>query len=108
LDPQARLETAGRQDGAALFRLSGSLDFGSVPAVYRAGLEQFGTDGDIVLDLAGVTRANSAGLALLLEWQRLARQGGRALRLRNLPASLRNIAMVSELVELLPAEDGAR
>jgi phospholipid transport system transporter-binding protein len=101
LDTQARLEAAGRQDGAALFRVSGALDFDNVPALYRGSLAQFGADGDIVLDLAGVTRANSAGLALLIEWRRLAQQAGRSLAVQNVPAALRNLARISELEALL-------
>lgn len=106
-DPGSRILAAGTENGAALFRISGVLDFDSVPVIFSESLACFGTSGDIVLDLSGVTRANSAGLALLLEWQRLARRGGRVFRLHNLPPSLRNIAAMSELQELLPAEDTA-
>lgn len=98
---EARLEAAGTEDGAALFRISGVLDFDSVPAIFSESLARFGTGDNIVLDLSGVTRANSAGLALLLEWRRLAREPGRSLSIRNAPAALRNLARISELETLL-------
>jgi phospholipid transport system transporter-binding protein len=97
----AHLEAAGTEDGAALFRISGVLDFDSVPAIFSESLARFGTSGELVVDLSGVTRANSAGLALLLEWRRLARKPGRSLSIRNAPAALRNLAHVSELETLL-------
>ena len=98
---RSRLEAAEGGDGAQLFRVSGELDFDSVPEMFRESVERFGVTGDIVLDLAGVTRANSAGLALLIEWQRLARRPGRTISIRNVPVSLRNLARVSELESVL-------
>jgi len=96
-----RIEAAGSQDGAALFRVTGVLDFDSVPAAYRESLAKLDTQGDLVLDLSGVTRANSAGLALLIEWRRLAQRPGRSISVRNAPAALRNLARISELEALL-------
>jgi phospholipid transport system transporter-binding protein len=96
-----RLEAAGSRDGTALFRISGVLDFDSVPGIFRESLKQFGEQGDIDLDLADVERANSAGLALLLEWRRLAQAAGRSITVRNTPAALRNLARISELETLL-------
>lgn len=95
------LEIAGTESGAALFRLNGVLDFDSVPAIFNESVTHFGAHRDIILDLSGVTRANSAGLALLLEWQRMAREPGRSVSIRNVPAALRNLARVSELETLL-------
>ena len=100
-NPQSSFEVVARGDGALEFRVSGVIDFDSVPDMLRESVARFGEQGDIVLDLSGVTRANSAGLALLIEWQRLARRPGRTLTIRNAPASLRNLARVSELESVL-------
>ena len=44
------------------------------------------------VDLSGVTRADSAGLALLLELAREARAAGRELRCTGVPEQLRRLA----------------
>lgn len=50
-------------------------------------------------------RANSAGLALLLEWLDAAQRRGQGLRFRHLPESLLAIAGMSHLEEHLPLVD---
>ena len=57
----------------------------------------------IVVDCGGVTRADSAGLAVLLEWLSWSRRKSRAVTLEKLPASLVAIARISELDGLLSA-----
>ena len=56
----------------------------------------------LAIDLGGVTSANSAGLALLLEWLDLARSRRVDLHYLNLPESLVRIADFSNLQSLLP------
>ena len=58
---------------------------------------------ELVIDFAGVSRADSAGLAVLLDWLAWARRKSRPVRLENLPASLVAIAKISEVDELLAA-----
>lgn len=91
--PAARLEPTGQGQ----WRVNGDMDFHTVGALLHAGLASFAGPGDIEVDLSGVERTDSAGLALLLEWARAARVGGGALRLRAVPAQLRAIAAVSGL-----------
>ena len=55
----------------------------------------------IRIDLAGVTRAESAGLALLLEWQRVAEQRGTTIAYVNMPAQMQSMAAVCGLEEIL-------
>ena len=55
----------------------------------------------IVVDCSGVTRADSAGLAVLLDWLAWGRRKSRAVSLTNLPESLVAIARISEVDELL-------
>ena len=59
--------------------LEGELSFARVPQLLQqaAALAQHGE-----LDLARVSRADSAGLALLLELSRRAKAGGKTLRIR--------------------------
>ena len=57
----------------------------------------------IVIDCAGVTRADSAGLAVLLEWLAWSRRKNRPVSFESLPASLVAIARISEVDGLLTA-----
>ena len=57
----------------------------------------------LVIDCSGVTRADSAGLAVLLDWLAWARRKSRPVSLENLPASLVAIAKISEVDGLLTA-----
>ncbi len=54
-------------------------------------------NGPVTVDLAGVTLADSAGIALLVEWHQRARAAGRALAFANIPDQVRKIIHVSGL-----------
>lgn len=94
-----RLEPAA----AGCFRLAGELSFETVPALVRHGHELFAQDGDVCLDLAQVTRADSAGVALLIEWRREAQQQNRRIAFENIPAQMQAIARLCAVDELLAA-----
>ena len=94
-------------EGARL-QLSGVLDHANVPALREQGRALIGQGGGpLVLDCAGIERSNSAGLALLLAWLRDAQVAGRPLTIAGLPSELRQIAEVSDALELLPLADDA-
>ena len=57
----------------------------------------------LVIDCGGVTRADSAGLSVLLDWLAWGRRKSRTVTLENLPASLVAIARISEVDGLLTA-----
>ena len=54
------------------------------------------------VDLGGVRRSNSAGVALLVEWLREAQQRQQVLLFTNVPAQMRAIIEVVDLETLLP------
>ena len=58
---------------------------------------------NFVVDCKGVTRADSAGLAVLLDWLAWGRRKSRAVSFENLPTSLVAIARISEVDGLLTA-----
>lgn len=101
MDDSATLEP-GSGD---VFMLRGLLDFGTVTDLNVRARELFGAKKEITVDLSGVTRANSAGLALLMEWVWVARQQGRSFKFANIPAKLLSLAHVTELDEFLPRVD---
>ncbi|MBT8766229.1 STAS domain-containing protein [Metapseudomonas boanensis] len=87
-------------------RLAGVLDFNTGPQLREAGGKLIGAStGDRVLvDLSGVEKSSSVGLALLLAFMRDAQAAGKTLAFRGLPDDMRQIAEVSNLTELLPLE----
>ncbi len=88
--------------GDGRFNLSGPMDHGSVVGLLAQGEREFQVHDRIELDLSDVTRANSVGLALLLEWMDGLRVRGGELSLSNLPEALADIARISNVYELLP------
>lgn len=93
----ARIEPAG--DG---HRVSGELVFATVPGLWHESAGLLAGAGPLELDLSGVSRADSAGLALLVAWTREAHRRGRALRLTGMPEQMRGLARLSGLDGLLP------
>lgn len=88
-------------NGSGRWLLKGELGFASVPAVLpHPGAEITGTL-DIEVDLKGVTRADSAGLALLVEWLRESERAGQRITFVNVPPQLLSIARVCGLDEIL-------
>ena len=87
------------------FSVSGELNMQTVPAISRmANGQLMGLQGEVSIDLSAVTRADSAGLALLIDWLRIAKQHQYTIAFRNLPKQLLQIAAVSELEDILPIE----
>ena len=83
--------------------VTGELTFGTAREARQIGLlvlESSGAD-RIAIDCKGVTRADSAGLAVLLDWLAWGRRRTRPVTLENLPASLIAIARISEVDTLL-------
>ncbi len=88
---------------AGVWQLSGVLDMSSVPAL-REAARTLVNGRSVLLDLTGVTRMDSAGLALLVDWQGQARRQGHELRYRNIPSGIVAIAEVYGLCGILPVE----
>ena len=84
------------------FILRGELSFSTVMDLLRDSAALLWRNSSVTLDLAGVTRTDSAGLALLVEWIRIARQRGKTIRFCNIPEQLMAVAQVAGLGELLP------
>jgi phospholipid transport system transporter-binding protein len=85
------------------FAATGSLTFASARRARALGRQCLAAavERELEIDCAGVAVADSAGLAVLLDWLAGARQLGRALRYAHLPAGLTALAQLSETDELL-------
>lgn len=89
--------------GPGRYAVGGAMTFATAAALHAAGLATLGGSSEprLELDCSAVSAADSAGLAVLVDWLAWARGAGRTLQLRNLPEKLVDIARISELDELL-------
>ncbi|MCL7461487.1 STAS domain-containing protein [Pseudomonas sp. NW5] len=87
-----------------LLALSGHLDAANGSALRQAARRAVAASqaAHLVLDCSAVEHSSSVGLSLLLCLQRDAKACGKTLTIRALPAKMRQIAEVCELLELLP------
>jgi phospholipid transport system transporter-binding protein len=92
--------------GPGRFELSGDIGFEDAARLLAEGDAAFGALKQAELDLAGVARVDSAGLALLLEWSLAARSAGQSLRYRNIPPAIASLAGISDVAELLAPVPG--
>ena len=81
----------------------GPLTFASARHARQLGMEAIDTapDGALTIDCQGVTAADSAGLAVLLDWLAAARSKPRSLHYAHLPPGLAALGRISEVNELL-------
>jgi phospholipid transport system transporter-binding protein len=82
-------------------RVTGPLDFATVSALLPLGADAIAKNQAAVIDLAGVTEGDSAALALLIEWLSIAQSAKHPLRYENLPSQLMQLAVLSEVEDLL-------
>jgi phospholipid transport system transporter-binding protein len=86
--------------------VSGALTFSTVPDVWQQSAEWLRrSDGPSTIDLNDLRRTDSAGLALLVEWLRLATAAGRSLRFVNIPEQVRSLIRVNGLGKALNVPD---
>lgn len=90
-----------RDMGGGRFEILGELSFQTAATALEKSKAVFSKHSIIEIDLAGVTRADSAGLALMLEWVNRARNNAHDLRFTNIPAQIISIAQISEVEDML-------
>ena len=95
---QAHLEA----HGIGQFAVQGELDFDTIEVLWREARIKFGKQPFLRIDLGGVRRADSAGVALLVEWLREAKAQSQELCFVNVPAQMLAIIRVTGLEDLLP------
>lgn len=97
VNSRARFESLG----AGRFRVSGVLDATTAGEVLEESEARFAQFKDLDIDLGGVGESDSAGLALLIEWLRLARQWNKGIRFANVPGQIEALARISEVEDLI-------
>jgi phospholipid transport system transporter-binding protein len=90
--------------GNGRYRLSGDLDFDTVPVLLAQGAVMFAqqTGGPLMVDLSGVKRTTSVGVALMIDWLRRARNAQTSIEFHNVPAQMLAMAKLSGLESILP------
>ena len=91
--------------GDDYFSLGGEVTMKTVPALVESGwklLSAVPAGQQTVIDLSGVTQADSAALAMLLTWLRRASEQQVSLQFDNLPADLESLGKVCGTDELIP------
>jgi len=88
--------------GNGRLAITGDLSFATVPQLWNRWRSLADGRQALDIDLRAVQRSDSAGLALLIDGLRRARQTGQSVRFFNIPEQMLAIARVSGLEEMLP------
>jgi len=87
--------------GDGRFALSGEMTFDTAERILRASEAPFEEHTQLEIDLSAVTKSDSAGLALLLEWVTWANHSVREIRFTGMPEKITAIARTTEVEPLL-------
>ena len=90
-----------KDEGDGRFVLTGNLTFDTAEEILRESERPFEQHTRIEVDLSGVEKADSAGLALLLEWVTWANHTVREIRYADVPERVLAIARTTEVEPLL-------
>jgi phospholipid transport system transporter-binding protein len=80
---------------------SGGLSYDTAAEALQAGLALIPRGQGCTVDLSRVTEADSAGLAVLVEWLATARLRGTVIRYEGIPAQIIAVARLTDLEDLL-------
>jgi phospholipid transport system transporter-binding protein len=83
------------------YELIGEMSFDTAAQLLKLGDRDFANNAETRVDLSQVSKADSAGLALLLEWKAQARGRNAVIRFVALPDSLLAIANTTEVSDLI-------
>lgn len=82
------------------YLIKGALTFSTIDKKTPQALNLMQAAAIITIDLVQLDRIDSAGLALLIEWVKIARTSQIELRFKNIPAQLSDLAKLSDIAEL--------
>lgn len=80
----------------------------TVTDLHKRSEQAFRGAASLEIDLANVPEGDSAGLALMIEWLRLAKQHQQQIHFKNVPEQIAALARISEVENLLNGNNGAR
>ena len=95
---QIRTTSPGRLEA------QGAICYDGAAQALKAGLDLIPRGQPCTIDLSRVTEADSAGLAVLVEWLATARKRKSSIRYEGIPAQILAVARISDLDDLLVGE----
>lgn len=93
------------QQSPIAWQLKGHFDVASITKMIKPGyrmINQAPDNATVAVDLSGVEHADSASVALLLDWWRYAKTKNKSVTFTNLPQKMQDIINVSNLENILP------
>jgi phospholipid transport system transporter-binding protein len=84
-----------------VFSLTGDLDFCNVMSVYQKGLHSMMQCKELIFDFSAVTSSNSAGIALVIEWVRLAKRSNKPIQFRHFTSDLLSVMQTAGMTALV-------
>jgi phospholipid transport system transporter-binding protein len=87
--------------GNGNFALRGNVSFQTAEQILRSSEKLFAGQTSVEVNLSGVEKTDSAGLALLLEWISRAARATTEIRFAQIPEKILAIAQTAEINELL-------
>ena len=88
------------------FAVHGPLTFETVPDLLKLVKQGLNSSPQVMVDLQDISRADSAGLAFLIEWLRLAQGRNCQLQFINFPTQFKNLITVTGLTKTLGPLEG--
>ena len=95
------------RDGAFRFHVEGEMTFATAKQLLVQSEDYFTKPQDLEINLSRVSGADSAGLALLLEWKARATQADKQVVVEGLPEAMQSIAHLCRIEPLLNGIEGA-
>ena len=90
-----------QDQGEGRFSLSGDMSFETANQILKSSEPLLLQHAALEVDLSGVGKADSAGLALMLEWKAQAARRGAVIQFVAIPKSLLAVAKTSEVSDLI-------
>ena len=87
--------------GDGRFAVKGDMSFATANALLRKSEKLFARHQSLAIDLSAVEKADSAGLALIIEWKSQAANRQADMQINGVPDTLVAIAKTSEVEDLL-------
>lgn len=96
------------QQSPTAWALQGDVNVNTITAIMIPGYQMIDAapaGQGLSLNLAGVAQADSASVALLIDWLRHAKNHGKTLSFSNFPTKMKDIIKVSNLQQILHATE---
>ena len=88
------------QQAPGRYAIQGDLSFATVNDLLERSRTLFVGEAQLEIDLSGVSHADSAGLALLIEWLKNAKSQHQKIKYLSMPLQLSALAEISEIKDL--------